>query len=107
MDAMVPLTEAKARLAELVREAADREVVLLRHGHPAAVLVSPERYEAMLEEIEDLRDRISVFESQESPADLRVSHDKLMAELGLQLKDGAGAGRPRSGPRAGRPSLGR
>jgi len=83
MEMMVPLTEAKARLAELVRESADHDVLLMRHGHPAALLVSLERYEAVLDEIEDLRDRLSVHESEASTPDLRIPHGKLLAELGL------------------------
>lgn len=36
----VPLSDAKARLTELVRKAeAGEEVVLTRHGHPAARIV--------------------------------------------------------------------
>lgn len=36
----IPLTEAKARLTDLVRRAeAGEEVILTRHGHPAARIV--------------------------------------------------------------------
>lgn len=80
MQAMYPLSEAKARLSELVREAAEREVVLLRHSRVAAVLISPQRYEALLEEIEDLKDRLSVYEAQ---PDLSMPWEKAKAELGL------------------------
>lgn len=79
----IPLTEAKARLAEVVRQAEEGDVVILRHGRPAAVIVAPDRYEALLEELEDLRDRISVYESEKSSPDLRVPLDKALAELGL------------------------
>lgn len=79
MSALVPISEAKARLAELVRESDADDVVLLRHGRPAAVLMSAERYEAMLEDIEDMRDRLSVYEHD----GLTISADALHAELGL------------------------
>lgn len=82
MDNLVPLTEAKGRLAALVRACEEGEIVILRHGRPAAILVSPAQYESLLEEIEDLRDRISVYESEASSPDLRVPLNKALAELG-------------------------
>jgi len=56
MSNLVPISEARARLSRLVREAADRDIVLMNHGRPAAILISAERYESLLEELEDLRD---------------------------------------------------
>ena len=44
---IVRVTEAK--LAATLREAEDRDVVVLRHGHLAGVVVCPERYGALLE----------------------------------------------------------
>lgn len=78
---LVPITEAKARLFEVVREATDRDVLLVRHGRPAAVLLSPERYDALLDRIEDAEDRLAVYEhDRDEPT---ISHEKLMAELGM------------------------
>jgi PHD/YefM family antitoxin component YafN of YafNO toxin-antitoxin module len=51
----------------------------MNHSTPAAVLISAERYDDLLEELEDLRDRISVHER----SGVTISADKLMAELGL------------------------
>lgn len=81
---LVTVTEAKARLAELIREAAEEDVVVVRHGHPAAVLVGAERYDAVLEEMEDLKDRLSIYQSAQSEPDLRIGFDKMEAELGLR-----------------------
>ena len=69
----------RARLPELVRQAANEDVLLMNHSTPAAVLISAERYDDLLEELEDLRDRISVHER----SGVTISADKLMAELGL------------------------
>lgn len=53
----VPLTEAKAKLAQLVRELADYEQIsLTRNGRVAGVLVHPEEWEALLETLEILSD---------------------------------------------------
>ncbi|WP_193625190.1 type II toxin-antitoxin system Phd/YefM family antitoxin [Mycobacterium tuberculosis] len=59
---LVPISEARAHLSRLVRESADDDVVLMNHGRPAAILISAERYESLMEELEDLRDRLSVHE---------------------------------------------
>lgn len=34
----------------------------MRHGHPTAAVISARRYDALLEEMEDLRDRLSLAE---------------------------------------------
>jgi prevent-host-death family protein len=66
---LVPVSRAKAHLSELVREAEDTDVVLMRHSEMTAVLISVERYNQLLEEIEDLRDRLSVHEREHLTAD--------------------------------------
>lgn len=77
---MVGVSEAKGRLTELVRDAQDEDVLLTRHGRPAAVIMSADRYEALMDEIEDLQDRLSIHESRDEPT---VDWNKLKAELGL------------------------
>jgi prevent-host-death family protein len=79
MGRTVSLTEAKAKLNELVRDAEDDNVVLVRHGQPAAVIVSPEHYEGLLEEIEDLKDRLAAHAA--GPSDLNVPLSALRSEL--------------------------
>lgn len=76
---MIPISKARARLSALVRQSADEDVVLMNHSTPAAVLVGAERFDALLEELEDLKDRVSVHER----GGVTVSADKLAAELGL------------------------
>lgn len=79
MAALVPISEAKGRLAALVRDSESEDVILVRHSRPAAVLMSMRRHEALLEEIEDLRDRLSIHERE----GLTDDWDKVKAELGL------------------------
>lgn len=83
MSELYTITEAKAKLPEIVRRSADQAVTVLRHGRPVAVVIGYARYEALLERLEDLDDRLSVYESRESDSDLRIGHDKVVAELGL------------------------
>ena len=75
----VPISEAKGRLSELVREADSHEVLLMRHSRPAAVLLSHARYEALVEKLEDALDRLSVHERE----GVTMDYDKLRAELGF------------------------
>jgi len=58
VDQFVPVTDAKNKLLDLIRKLAEKNEVLAitRGGVPAAVLLSPERYEGLLETIEILSD---------------------------------------------------
>jgi prevent-host-death family protein len=49
---MIPLSEAKTRLHQLVRGAEGREVLLMRHGRPVGVLLGYRRYRALVDEAE-------------------------------------------------------
>jgi prevent-host-death family protein len=80
---LVPLSEAKARFHELVRELSEREVLLLRHGRPVGVLMGYEAYEALLERLEELEDRLAVLEAREEGEDARTSWAKVKVEAGL------------------------
>lgn len=78
-DVLVPVSEAKVRLSELIRDAADHDVTLLRHGRPVAYLVGAGNYAALVEQLEDAMDRLSVYERDHSTID----YDKVAAELGF------------------------
>ena len=58
VDQFISVTEAKNRLLELIRTLAEKDEILAitRGGVPAAVVLSPERYEGLLETIEVLSD---------------------------------------------------
>lgn len=81
---IVPVSEAKVHFHELLRELGERRVLLLRHGRPAAMMLDFEAYEGLIARIEDLEDRLSVFEARVEPADMRVPWQKVKAETGLQ-----------------------
>ena len=53
MSELVAISKARARLSELVRRSADEDVVLMNHSTPAAVIVSADRYESLLDELEE------------------------------------------------------
>lgn len=77
MDLMIPVSEAKGRIAEIVRESDHRDVVLLRHGRPSAVVLSHARFEALLDKLEDMDDRLSVYERDH----MTIDFDKVAREV--------------------------
>lgn len=83
-DRLVPVTEARAKLNELLTEVVpETEVVLLRHGRPAGILIAPDRYDALIERIEDLEDANSILEARLNPGD-RIPLEKVGDKLGLR-----------------------
>jgi len=51
---LVPVSQARNRLTELLNEARENDVYLLKHGKPVGVLLSIDRYEAMQDIIEEV-----------------------------------------------------
>jgi prevent-host-death family protein len=80
---MVPISEARAQLSALIKQATEHDIVLVNHGRPAAILMSPEHYQALLDELDDLQDRLAVHENADAPA---VPFGHLLAELDLTDK---------------------
>jgi len=76
---MVPISEAKGRLSEIVRDSESDDVLLLRHGRPTAVVMSTARFEALMERMEDMDDRLAVYEAE----GLTMDYDMLRRELSL------------------------
>lgn len=56
---LLPLSEAKTRLHELVRDLEGRDLILVRHGRPVGVLLGFARYRELL----DLASRVPVGEA--------------------------------------------
>ncbi|MFH2139852.1 MAG: type II toxin-antitoxin system Phd/YefM family antitoxin [Pseudomonadota bacterium] len=54
-DLSVSMTEFKKNPNDALRESGGQTVAVLSHNKPAFYMVPPERYEAMLEELEDLQ----------------------------------------------------
>ncbi len=53
---IVPVSEARDRLTELLADAQDNDVILVKHGHPVGVLLSIARYERIVGLAEDMED---------------------------------------------------
>lgn len=80
MSKIVPIGEAKARLSELVRDLKTTDVVLVRRSRPAAVLVDYDRFEALIERLEDAEDALAVHNATGDTIDA----DDVEASLGLK-----------------------
>lgn len=67
----LPLADARNRLSELVSEveATHARVTITKHGHPAAVLVSPEDLAAIEETLDVLSDPEALAEIREAAAE--------------------------------------
>lgn len=89
MAKIVPLTEARARLSELLDELERQHehVVITRNGRPAAVLVPAEEQEALEETLEILQDEEILAALRESEDDVTAGRlktlDEVRRELGL------------------------
>lgn len=89
MAKIIPLSEARARLSELLDELEERHehVVITRNGRPVAVLVPSSEYEAMEETLEILHDDELMAALRESQKDVKAgrlhSLDDVKSELGL------------------------
>jgi antitoxin YefM len=86
---VVPFTEARARLTELLEEVRSKHehVVITRNGRPAAVVFSTEEYEELAETLAVLQDQEAMAALRESGEDVKAgrlsSIDDVRRDLGL------------------------
>ncbi|MXZ79230.1 MAG: type II toxin-antitoxin system Phd/YefM family antitoxin [Acidimicrobiia bacterium] len=69
---MTPLTEARSRLSEIVDEVTSTgsTIEISRHGRPAAVIMSSEEYESLLETLNILADDATMAAIAEAERDV-------------------------------------
>ena len=77
----ISVSEAREKLAEVIDAARAEAVVLERFGRPAAVLVSPERYEQLLEAFEEAED-VAAFDAAMAEEGDNIPWDQVKADLG-------------------------
>ncbi len=86
VDRFIPITEAKGRLLDLVRDLKDKDdvVAITKNGVPAAVLLSVEKFEGLLETIDILSDEKVMKSLRRSLSEARagkwVRHEKVFAK---------------------------
>ncbi len=79
--ATMSVSEAREKLSEAVDTAQTEAVHLERYGQPAAVLVSEERYEELMEAFEDAQD-ITAFDAAMAEEGPNIPWEDVKAELG-------------------------
>lgn len=86
VDRFIPVTEAKNRLLDLVRDlqAKDDIVAITKNGVPAAVLLSVEKFEGFLETIDILSDERAMRSLRRSLREARAGrwlrHDEVFGK---------------------------
>lgn len=75
------VSEAREKLADAIDAAQSEAVVLERYGRPAAVLVSMERYEQLLDALEEAED-IRAFDAAMAEEGDNIPWDQVKADLG-------------------------
>jgi prevent-host-death family protein len=79
--AKMAVSEAREKLSEVV-ELAHREAVFLeRYGQPAAVLVSPDRYDQLMEALEEAED-VAAFDAAMTEEGGNIPWEQVKSDLG-------------------------
>lgn len=79
--AKVTMSEGRERLSEMVDVARNEAVVFERYGRPAAVMISAEHYEEMMEALEEIGD-ISAFDAAMSEEGDNIPWEQVKQDLG-------------------------
>ena len=87
MAKIIPFTEARARLTEVLDEVETRHehVVITRNGRPAAVVISTEEWEALEETLEILQDDETLAALRESEQDVKAGRLFSLVEVRRDL----------------------
>jgi antitoxin Phd len=79
--ATMKISEARDNLPRVIELAQKEAVILERYGHPAVVLVSPERYDELMSAFEDAEDIAAVDAAlaEDAPS---IPWEEIKAEFG-------------------------
>ena len=79
--AKMAVSEAREKLSEVVALAHSEAVFLERYGQPAAVMVSPDRYEELITALEDSED-VAAFDEAMAEEGANIPWDQVKTDLG-------------------------
>jgi antitoxin YefM len=96
MAKIVPFTEARASLAELLDALEDthEHVLITRNRRPSAVMLSADEYESLEETLEILQDRELMEVIRKSEADVRAGRFTSLDDLRSNVANGPGQADP-------------
>ena len=77
-----PLSDARRELPSLIDQAQTEAITISRHGIPAAVVLSPSRYEELLAALEDMED-LALIEASLKDTSPSIPWELVKSELGL------------------------
>lgn len=77
----IAVSEARENLPDVVRSARTEAVFLERYGRAVAVLISPERYEQLVEAEEDVGD-VAAYDAAMADEGPNIPWDQVKADLG-------------------------
>ena len=80
---IMSVSAAREQLAEAVEQAGREAVVIERYGRAAAVMISPARYEELLDALEEVED-ITAFDEAMAEEGPNIPWEQVKADLGWQ-----------------------
>ena len=86
---LIPISELRQKQNKILKMLSDGPVVLTQHGRASVVLVSPELWNQMVNELEDLHDALDAVEVIQN-AEPTISFDDYMENRGKRVQDSAG-----------------
>jgi len=87
---MMPASDVRKRLHQLLNALDDRPLYITAHGRARAVLLDVDRYDRLIEQLEDLADACdpevarALAEAKAAPGDELVPLDEALRQHGLQ-----------------------
>ena len=64
---LVPISSLRHQQNQILDKIADQPVILTQHGRARAVLIDPDQWNQLIEELEDLQDALDAIEAAEEP----------------------------------------
>jgi antitoxin Phd len=77
------VSAAREQLAEIVEQAGREAVVIERYGRAAAVMISPARYEELMDALEEVED-VAAFDEAMAEEGPNIPWEQVKADLGWQ-----------------------
>jgi prevent-host-death family protein len=77
------VTEARENFSEAIATSAVEAVFIQKHGENAAVIISPERYEELMDALEEIEDVIALTAALEDTSP-NIPWEEVKLQLGLK-----------------------
>jgi len=78
---VIPISELRLQQNKLLRSLSDKPVLLTQHGRAVAVLLKPDFYDRLVEQIEDLQLALDAIEAREDTEPL-IDFEDYLAQRG-------------------------